>query len=90
MEWRASVKVQLKKGILDPQGKAVEGGLRRLGYKAITRVSCGKLLDITLTADSLAEARRLIDEACRRLLANPVMEDYEVEISQAEGSGQSL
>ncbi|HHY47921.1 MAG TPA: phosphoribosylformylglycinamidine synthase subunit PurS [Firmicutes bacterium] len=83
MEWRASVKVQLKKGILDPQGKAIEGGLRRLGYKAISKVSCGKLLDITLTADSEAEARRLIDEACRRLLANPVMEDYEIEVSRA-------
>ncbi|HHY97834.1 MAG TPA: phosphoribosylformylglycinamidine synthase subunit PurS [Firmicutes bacterium] len=83
MEWRAKVKVVLKKGILDPQGKAIEAGLRRLGYKEITGLSYGKFMEIRLVADTEDDARRLVVEACERLLANPVIEDYEAEIMPA-------
>lgn len=76
---RATVLVRPKPGILDPQGRAVEGSLRQLGF-AVGETRVGRLIDIELDASStpeaLAEARRM----CEQLLANPLVETYEIEI----------
>jgi phosphoribosylformylglycinamidine synthase len=72
----------LRKSILDPQGKAVEHSLSALGYDAVKDTRIGKYVELKIDAASEDEAKRIADEACKKLLANPVMEDYEVEISK--------
>ncbi len=78
---KVRVYVTPKQGILDPQGAAVERSLPNLGYDGVSDVRVGKIIDLTL-ADGLteSEARAEMDEMCRRLLANPIIEDYTFEI----------
>jgi phosphoribosylformylglycinamidine synthase len=75
---KALVHVTLKPDVLDPQGKAIRHACGTLGYAAVSSVRQGKLFEIELDADSEAAARRLVAELCDKLLANPVIEDYEV------------
>jgi phosphoribosylformylglycinamidine synthase len=75
---KALVHVRLKPSVLDPQGKAIRHACGTLGYAAVSSVRQGKLFEIELDADSQAAARRLVSELCDKLLANPVIEDYEV------------
>jgi phosphoribosylformylglycinamidine synthase len=75
---KALVHVTLKPDVLDPQGKAICHACGTLGYGAVTAVRQGKLFEIDLAADSEDAARRLVSELCDKLLANPVIEDYEV------------
>jgi phosphoribosylformylglycinamidine synthase len=75
---KALVKVTLKSDVLDPQGKAIRSACAQLGYQAIESVRQGKLFEITLAASSEGEARRLLEELADKLLANPVIEDYEI------------
>jgi phosphoribosylformylglycinamidine synthase subunit PurS len=77
---RARVTVTLKSGVLDPQGKAIEGALRSLGVDGIASVRQGKLFDIEVEADAPAEAEAALKQACERLLANTVVENYRIEI----------
>lgn len=72
---KVSVKVTLKKGVLDPQGKAIEHALHGLGFIEAENVRQGKIIELELP-DGTDAAR--IEEMCDRLLANPVMEDYEL------------
>ncbi len=81
--FHAEVRVTLRKSILDPQGKAVHHGLESLGMKAVESVRIGKYIELTIAAASEEEAARQAEEACRKLLANPVMEDYSVSITPA-------
>ncbi len=74
--YRANVVVTLRKSILDPQGKAVHHALESLGLSAVTDVRIGKYLELQVTGDDEQAVRRQVEEACRKLLANPVMEDY--------------
>jgi phosphoribosylformylglycinamidine synthase PurS subunit len=74
MRWLAEVHVALRPGIADPEGQTIAGGLRSLGYTSVTEVRSGKLLRIAFEADDHAAAESSVDEMCRRLLANPVME----------------
>lgn len=77
---RAHVFVTLKRGVLDPQGKAIEHSLHALGFEEVQEVRLGKYVDLQLQdADRDAAAKRL-DEMCRQLLANGVIEDYRYEI----------
>ena len=76
---RARVHVTLKKAVLDPQGKAVARSLRELGFGEVEDVRVGKFVEIQLSAATPAEARQRLEEMCRRLLANPVIEDYVIE-----------
>ncbi len=76
---RATVLVRPKDGILDPQGEAVESALEHLGF-AVSKARVGKVIDLELEATSAAEARALVEQMCDRLLANPLIESYEVEI----------
>ncbi len=80
---KAKVYVTLKKGVLDPQGKAVQSGLVHLGFKGIKDVRVGKLIEIELEGLSLEEAQRSLKDMCESLLANTVIEDYHFEIGDA-------
>ena len=77
---RARVTVTLKKGVLDPQGKAIEGALAALGFGAIEDVRQGKVFDFRLKGSSKKKAEGELTEMCEKLLANTVIEDFEVEI----------
>lgn len=72
----AKIHVTLKPGVLDPQGEAVVGGLKAMGYTGVAGVRVGKYLEVQLDRDDQAEAERQVEEMCRRLLANPVIEEY--------------
>ncbi len=74
--YKANITVTLRKSILDPQGKAVLHGAHSLGYAGISDIRIGKFIEMNVEAPSEAEAKRIADEACRKLLSNPVMEDY--------------
>jgi phosphoribosylformylglycinamidine synthase subunit PurS len=78
--YKASVKVTLKKGILDPQGKAVEGALKNLRYENISEVRIGKYIEFLIEENDEVKARRQAAEMSKKLLANVVIEDYHVEI----------
>jgi phosphoribosylformylglycinamidine synthase subunit PurS len=76
---KATVLVRPKAGILDPQGDAVGNALRHLGFAA-GGARVGKVVDLEIDAASEAEARAQVEKMCEQLLANPLMESYEVEI----------
>ena len=76
---RATVLVRPKQGILDPQGQAVESALGHLGF-SVAQARVGKVVDLEVDAASVDEARAQVEKMCEQLLANPLMESYEVEI----------
>ncbi|HEV7261337.1 MAG TPA: phosphoribosylformylglycinamidine synthase subunit PurS [Bosea sp. (in: a-proteobacteria)] len=77
---KARVTVTLKTGVLDPQGKAIEGALKSLGIDGIGSVRQGKVFDIELAGADKAAAESALKDACEKLLANTVIENYRVEI----------
>ena len=81
MTYTAQVKVMPHKELLDPQGKAVLGGLSNLGINDIKDVRIGKHITLQVEATTEQEAKSIAEEAAKKLLANPVMEMFEVEIS---------
>jgi len=80
MTYNVQVKVMPLKELLDPQGKAVLGGLGNLGISAITDVRIGKQIQLQIEAATDAEARSIAEQAAKQLLANPVMEYFEVQV----------
>lgn len=81
---KATVSVELKPSVLDPQGKAIQHSLAALGFGGVEDVRAGKLFRITLSDDgtSKQELRTRIEEMCQRLLANPVVENYSITIEE--------
>jgi phosphoribosylformylglycinamidine synthase len=77
---KAQVTVTLKPGILDPQGKAIEGALRSLGVDGITSVRQGKVFDIEVADGDRAGIEAILKDAAEKLLANTVIENYDVEV----------
>jgi phosphoribosylformylglycinamidine synthase len=77
---KARVTVTLKTGVLDPQGKAIEGALRSLGIQGVDSVRQGKVFDIELVQQDHGRAEEALKAACETLLANTVIENYRVEI----------
>jgi phosphoribosylformylglycinamidine synthase PurS subunit len=77
---KARVTVTLKTGILDPQGKAIEGALRSLGVVGIASVRQGKVFDIEIEGTDTAKAETLLKQAADKLLANTVIENYRMEV----------
>lgn len=77
---KARVTVTLKTGVLDPQGKAIEGALASLGVVGVASVRQGKVFDVELTTTSKPAAEAALKAACEKLLANTVIENYQVEI----------
>lgn len=74
VRWLAEVHVALRSGIADPEGQTIGSALRALGYPTVSEVRSGKLMRIAFEAPDHAAAEAAVDEMCRRLLANPVME----------------
>ena len=81
MNFLVEIKIMPLKELLDPQGKAVLGGLSNLGLKNIADVRIGKHVQLSIEAKDADEAKKIAEEASKKLLANPVMEDYEIIIS---------
>ena len=80
-EYEIEVRVTPRRGILDPQGKAVGGALASLGFGGVSEARVGRLVTFQLAAESEDEARSRADAMCRQLLANPVTEDFAVSVS---------
>ena len=78
---KARVVVTLKTGVLDPQGKAIEGALRSLGIDGVGSVRQGKVFDIELGAVAPDVAKKTLSEACERLLANTVIENFSIDVA---------
>lgn len=78
---KARVTVTLKSGVLDPQGQAIEGSLKSLGFSGVANVRQGKVFDVVLEGTDEAVARSQLTSMCDKLLANTVIENYAIEIS---------
>ncbi len=92
MRYQVNVSVRSRPGLLDPEGSAVRNALQSLGFAGTSEVRIGRIIDLVLEADSGDEATERAGEMCRKLLANPVTEDYRVELrgeaaSRAGGDG---
>ncbi|HTQ26828.1 MAG TPA: phosphoribosylformylglycinamidine synthase subunit PurS [Puia sp.] len=81
MIFSVQVKVMPLKELLDPQGKAVMGGLQNLGLNAVSDVRIGKNISLQVEAESSEQAKKIAEEASKKLLANPVMEYFEVAVN---------
>ena len=79
---RATVHVTLKKGVLDPQGKAVHHALRSLGFDGVDGVRQGKYIEIALDETDAEKALAEVETMCKKLLANTVIEDYRIDIDE--------
>jgi phosphoribosylformylglycinamidine synthase len=77
---KARVIVTLKSGILDPQGKAIEGALKSLGVEGVASVRQGKVFDVELAGADATAARAQLQTACEKLLANTVIENYQIDV----------
>lgn len=82
MKFKGTVTVWLKESIFDPQGAAVKGSLETMGFSSVERVRMGKNIVVSLEAASIDEARSLLEEISRKLLASPVTEAYSVEVEE--------
>ena len=77
---KARIKVTLKDGVLDPQGKAIEGALGSLGFQGVGDVRQGKYIEVDLTETDLKKAKAAVERMCKELLANTVIENYSYEL----------
>ena len=82
MTFRAHIRVTPRAGLLDPQGLAVEHALSSLGFEEAANVRIGKAIEVDIQAPTRAEAEARVRQMCDKLLANPVTEDYQVEIEE--------
>jgi phosphoribosylformylglycinamidine synthase len=82
--YEARIDITHLPGILDPQGATVERALPALGYTNVSQVSVGKSIRLVIEADSEAAARSQVDEMCHRLLANPVIEAFTIDVTELE------
>ena len=85
-QYHVEVRVTPRAGLLDPQGKAIAGALHSLGFHSAGATRVGRLIVMDVEAADEAAARAAVDEMCRKLLANPVTEDYAIEVA-GSGSG---
>jgi phosphoribosylformylglycinamidine synthase PurS subunit len=92
MHWLAEVHIALRPGIADPEGQTIASGLRSLGYETVSGVRAGKLLRVAFEAEDHTAAEAVVDEMCRRLLANPVMEvaSWEVRADEQQGAEEPI
>ena len=84
--YSAKIRITLRKSILDPQGKAVEHSIQSLGYKNIKDTRIGKFIELKIDAATEDEAKSVTEEICSKLLANPVMEDYDFDVISVNGA----
>jgi phosphoribosylformylglycinamidine synthase len=81
--FRLEIRVVPRPGLLDPEGKAIQNALHSLDYEQVQEVRVGKLLYLDVEAESSEEAREGAEAMCRRLLANPVTEDFKIQVQEA-------
>ncbi|GAB5521912.1 MAG: phosphoribosylformylglycinamidine synthase subunit PurS [Rhodothermales bacterium] len=82
--YKATLSITLRPSILDPQGKATRHALADLGFNGVEEVRIGKYIEMLIDADSSEDATFIAAQACEKLLANPVMEDYTVDVTAVE------
>ena len=81
--YKATISITLRPAILDPEGKTIQHALTNLGYDAVDQVRMGKQAEVWIDAESEADAREVATEACEKLLANPVTENFDIQIESA-------
>jgi phosphoribosylformylglycinamidine synthase PurS subunit len=82
--YKATISITLRPSILDPEGKTVHHALTNLGYDQIDRVRMGKRAEVWIDEEDKEEAHRVAEEACEKLLANPVTENFEIQLEAVE------
>lgn len=82
--FKAKIHITLRESILDPKGKATHHALTNLGFTGIEQVRIGKLIEMTIQADDETRAHEIAEQACQKLLANDVMEDYTIYLTRLE------
>lgn len=80
MKFQANITIMPRPELLDPQGKATQHGLKNLGFESVANLRVGKHIQLELEAKSKADAEARVDEACKKLLANLIMESYRFEL----------
>ena len=85
MSYLARVDITLKPAVNDPQGLTIRGALHSLGFKEVESVRAGKYMELRIDAPDRKEAEARVTEMCKKLLANPVIEDYRFELEEAAG-----
>jgi phosphoribosylformylglycinamidine synthase subunit PurS len=86
--YHLEVRVKPRPGLLEPEGKAIHHALESLGFAGVSDVRVGKVIDLELDADSPEAAEEAVREMCRKLLANPVTEDFQVTV-KGQGTGRT-
>jgi len=86
--YHLEVRVKPRPGLLEPEGKAIHHALESLGFSGLAEVRVGKVMDLELDAESAEEAVGTVEEMCRKLLANPVTEDFQVTVRGEAAAGQ--
>ena len=81
---KATIYITLKNGVLDPQGKAIENALGQLGFNGVDNVRQGKMIELDLADTDASEARNRLQEMCEKLLANTVIENFDIRLNDAE------
>ncbi len=81
---KATIYISLKHGVLDPQGKAIENALGHLGFNGVDNVRQGKMIELDLADTDASEARNRLQEMCEKLLANTVIENFDIRLNDAE------
>ena len=86
--FKVSVYVTPKQGVVDPQGAVVERALPGLGHKDVGNIRVGRYITLEVQGDDLDKVNSQVDDMCRRLLANPIIEDYRFEITEGDASAK--
>ena len=81
---KATIYISLKNGVLDPQGKAIENALGQLGFDGVENVRQGKMIELELADSDVNQAHDRLQEMCEKLLANTVIENYDIRLNEAE------
>ena len=81
---KATIYISLKNGVLDPQGKAIENALGQLGFDGVDNVRQGKMIELELADTDINQARDRLKKMCEKLLANTVIENYDIRLNNAE------
>ena len=84
MKFTAEINIMPLKALLDPQGKAVTNSMHKIGFNEVSNVRVGKHITLDIEADSEEQAMERVNEACNKILTNPIIEGYEYELKEAE------
>ena len=80
--YKATVTIKLKKGVLNPEGRTIQRALNFLGFNEVKEVNTYKMIDIVMEVESEEKVREKVEEMCKKLLANPVIHDYEIKVEK--------